>query len=148
MKKLITGVAVVLFALFFFQRGVKPEIESWDEFQIIGFSHLPVKYEGRKKPMDTLARNVLTVLSGKQTVRVEGEKVSAMQWFLDNISQRPDALDYEVFRIENRDLLSSLKLPERKRFRYSYRELMPRLFVLPLTTTSKMREMPMKLRSR
>ena len=128
MRKIITNVIVVLFALWFFQSGVKPPKESDTDFQITAFAHLPVKYDGRKKPIDTFARNLLTILSDKQSVRMEGgKKMSAAQWLLDNISQRPDAFDHPVFRIENMDLLSSLELEERKGFRYSYNELTPKM---------------------
>ena len=75
MRKIITNAIVVLFAIWFFQSGVKPPKESEADFQINAFAHLPVKYDGRKKPMDTFARNLLTVLSDKQSVRMEdGER--------------------------------------------------------------------------
>jgi ABC-type transport system involved in cytochrome c biogenesis permease subunit len=128
MKRTIINVLVVLFAFWFFQKGVREEQEPAGEFQYTAFARLPVKYEGRKKPVDTLARNLLTVLSGKQSVRTEdGEKVSAVQWFLDSVAGTTNAADYKVIRIENLDVLSSLGLEERKRFRYSYRELLPGL---------------------
>ncbi len=128
MRKLITNIIVVLFALWFFQSGVKPPKETSADFQLNAFAHLPVKYGGRKKPIDTLARNFLTVLSDKQSLRMADRKrITATQWLLDNISGRPEAMDYKVFRIENLDVLSGLGLEERKRFRYSYRELLPNL---------------------
>ncbi|VGO16735.1 Cytochrome c biogenesis protein CcsA [Pontiella desulfatans] len=125
MKRIVSTAIVVLFALWFFQRGIRPEKEAGFEFN--AFAHLPVKYEGRKKPIDTLARNLLTIVSGKQTVRTDGGRLSAVEWLLDNISGRPEAADYKVIRIENLDVLSSLGLEERKGFRYSYNELMPAL---------------------
>ncbi len=128
MRRTITNIIVVLLAFWFFQKGVRPEIETEADFQINAFAHLPVKFDGRKKPVDTVARNLLTVLSGKQTVRAaDGEKVEATQWLLDNIAGRPEAVDYKVLRIESLDVLSGLGLEERKRFRYSYRELLPNL---------------------
>ena len=128
MRKIITNTIVVLFAIWFFQSGVKLPQESETDFHITEFAHLPVKYEGRKKPIDTFARNMLTVVSDKQSLRLEdGSRISAAQWLLDNISGRPEAGDYKVFRIENMDVLTSLGLEERKRFRYSYRELLPSL---------------------
>ena len=135
-SRIITSAIVVLFAVWFFQSGVKPLQEAEAEFQINTFAHLPVKYEGRKKPIDTFARNLLTVLSGKQSIRVDGEKVSAAKWLLDNVSGRPEAMDYAVFRIENLDLLSTLGLEERKGFRYSYRELLPKLGALDTAARS------------
>ena len=127
MRRIITTILVVLFAFSFFLSGVKPPEETAAEIQLNAFAHLPVKYEGRKKPIDTFARNLLTVLSEKQSVRTDEGKVSAAQWLLDNIAARPEALDYKVFRIENMDVLSSLGLEERKGFRYSYREIVPKI---------------------
>ncbi len=128
MRRTITNTIVVLLAFWFFQSGVRPEKQAETEFQLNAFAHLPVKFEGRKKPMDTMARNLLTVLSGKQSVRTEeGEKVSASEWLLDNLSGRPESIDYKVIRIESLDVLSSFGLKEAPRFRYSYRELLPSL---------------------
>jgi ABC-type transport system involved in cytochrome c biogenesis permease subunit len=128
MRRTIINIIVLLLAFGIFQKGVRPEKEAETEIQLTAFAHLPVKYEGRKKPVDTLARNLLTILSGKQSVRTnDGEKVSAVHWLLDNISGLPEAADYKVIRIESLDVLSSLGLEERKGFRYSYRELAPNL---------------------
>lgn len=133
MKRIITQIFVVLFCLWFFQTGLRPERETPEEFQLNAFAHLPVKYEGRKKPLDTLARNLLTVLSGRQSVRnADGEKVPAIEWFLDSISGTEHAADYNVIRIENLDLLASLGLGENDgdHFRFSYRQLAPALVTL------------------
>ena len=45
---------------------------------IRGFSHLPVLSGGRTKPLDTIARNSLLMLSGKQTVHSDAGTRSAM----------------------------------------------------------------------
>ncbi len=137
MRRVITNMLVVLLALWFYQAGVRPEKETPSDYLVNAFAQLPVKYEGRKKPVDTLARNLLTILSDKQTVRTEdGERLSAVEWLLASLSGRPEAYDYKVVRIENLDVLSSLGLEERKRFRYSYRELAPNLGRLNLAARS------------
>ncbi|HEY5621426.1 MAG TPA: hypothetical protein VIR77_02390, partial [Pontiella sp.] len=128
MKRVVLNGAVALFTVLFFLSGIHPAEEGPEDVKLNDFSHLPVKYEGRKKPIDTLARNLLTILSGKQSVRREsGEKVDAAEWLLDNIAGCTNAADYHVVRIENVDVLSSLGLEERKGFRYSYREMLPAL---------------------
>ncbi|MEE9369282.1 MAG: cytochrome c biogenesis protein CcsA [Pontiella sp.] len=128
MRRTITNIVVVIFAFWFFQNGVRPEKETATDYQINALAHLPVKFEGRKKPIDTVARNLLTVLSGKQSVPNEaGDKIEATQWLLDNLAGKPESLDYKVIRIENLDLLTNLGLKETKRFRYSYREVLPSL---------------------
>lgn len=131
MRRIVINILVIMGCLWFFQSGIKPPVETATDAQLNAFAHLPVKFDGRKKPIDTLARNLLTILSDKQSVRMsDGEKISAVKWMLDNISGRPESLDYPVFRIENLDVLSSLGLEERKGFRYSYREMLPGLSVL------------------
>jgi ABC-type transport system involved in cytochrome c biogenesis permease subunit len=128
MRRTIINTIIVLLACWFYLHGVRPEKEGPSDFQLNAFAHLPVKFDGRKKPVDTLARNLLTVLSGKQSVLADdGERIDAVEWLLDNVAGRTESFDYKVVRIENLDVLSSLGLAERKRFRYSYRELFPSL---------------------
>ena len=124
MKKISVGLSVLLF-VGFFSASLLPSKQTYD---VDGFAHLPVMDEGRRKPIDTLTRNLLTVLSSKSSLRLEnGERISANEWFLDAVSGREEALDYQVIRITNMDLLTSLGLEKRSRFRYSYRELLPAL---------------------
>ena len=120
MKRVIRGVALLLFVLFF-AAGLRPESSAYD---IDAFAHLPMMDEGRRKPVDTFARNLLTVLSGKSSLRTEaGERLSANEWLLDALAGREAALDHRVLRITQLDLLHQLGLEKRSRFRYSYREL-------------------------
>lgn len=125
--KRIVNLLVILFSIWFFQRGIRAPEEAAADFNLNEFAHLPVKFDGRKKPIDTFARNLLTVLSDKQSIRNNGQKITATQWLIDAISGRPEALDAPVFRIENLELLSTLGLEKRKGFRFSYRELTPQL---------------------
>ena len=133
MRRTITNLIVILLACWFYLSGVRPPAVDPAEFRIDAFAHLPVKFDGRKKPIDTLARNLLTVLSGKQSLRSEdGGRIEAVEWLLANMAGRAEALDYQVFRIESLDVLSNLGLEERERFRYSYRELIPGLMKLDM----------------
>ena len=60
--------------------------------KILEFGQLPLVYAGRKKPFDTLARNNLMLLSGKQTfIDDKGKKQPAIRWLLDVISLSPAA---------------------------------------------------------
>ena len=70
MKRVIQAFALFLFVLFF-AAGLRPESSVYD---IDGFAHLPMMDEGRRKPVDTFARNLLTVLSGKSSVRTGGRE--------------------------------------------------------------------------
>ena len=95
------------------------------------FGTLPIVFEGRVKPYDTLARNSLRVISGKETfVDSEGEKQPAIRWLLDVISD-PDSertRSYQVFKIDHPELVMNLfDLTRRKGGRYSIGELEPQL---------------------
>ncbi len=101
------------------------------EMQIFEFGKLPVAYQGRIKPYDTLARNSLQIISSRQEVSVLDEKgnvkrakLPAIRWLLDVISGADGADDHRIFRIENTDLLDALELEHRPLFwRYSLNEI-------------------------
>lgn len=79
-----------------------------------GFGRLPVQEGGRLKPLDTIARNRLMGMRGKQDVRLEGSgeasgnkggKLDAIVWLMDMV-MRPEVADtYKVFRIDNAEVL-------------------------------------------
>lgn len=106
------------------------------EMQVQQFGALPLADGGRIKPFDTLARNTLQILSGKQVVEKRAktlterltlsgpEPTPATTWLLDTISQKPDTEDYRVFRIDNLDVLEVLGLePRLGFFCYSFKEI-------------------------
>lgn len=99
------------------------------EMQIYEFAKLPVSFQGRIKPYDTLARNSLQFLSGRQRLKIEdrdgNERTEpAIRWLLDVISGAVKADDYRIFRVENLDLLNTLGLEQRAgSWRYSLNEL-------------------------
>jgi ABC-type transport system involved in cytochrome c biogenesis permease subunit len=123
---------VVIFFAAYVGGQLSPPRSQPSEMQIHQFATLPVAYQGRIKPYDTLARNVLQVLSGRQEVIVEeGEintKLPAIVWLLDVISGGAAADEHRVFRIENLELLDTLGLQPRKgSFRYARSEFRDRL---------------------
>jgi ABC-type transport system involved in cytochrome c biogenesis permease subunit len=105
------------------------------EAQIFEFGRLPVSYQGRIKPYDTLARHNLQFLSGReQLIEKDGKRekrTPAIRWLLDVISGSPKADDYRIFRVENLDLLNTLGLEQRPgSWRYSINELRKKADVL------------------
>ncbi len=120
---------LIIFAFYIAGNASMPQSKP-SEMQIFEFGKLPLVYEGRVKPYDTLARNSLQILSGRQElakINKRGEVVSrepAIRWLLDAISDADGAADEMVFRVENIDLLNTLGLPLRPQFwRYSYNEI-------------------------
>ena len=98
------------------------------EMDVVGFGKLPLVYEGRVKPFDTLARNSLRVMSTKETVKDSmGNKQPAIVWLLDVIADTKDGMRHQVFKIDNLELLGTLKVKRRKGGLYSMDEIEPQM---------------------
>ena len=96
------------------------------DFDLEAFAELPVQVGGRIKPLDSVARNTLLILSGRQKVVTdEGLTLSPIQWFID-LSMRPEVADtYPIFKIEFPDDLGLVGLAEQGQRYYSFNELLP-----------------------
>ena len=81
---------------------------------------------GRIKPLDTVARNSLLILHGKQELRLEGGKrLSAMQWLTDVLFNAPVADQYPVFVVQNADVLGLFGWQQSDRKYFSFAEFAP-----------------------
>ena len=99
-----------------------------DEMDLYEFGELPLVYEGRIKPFDTLARNSLMMISNYQTYKDEaGTKQPAIRWLLDCLADPPAALKHHVIRIDYPELKKFLDLPEQERPLYSLADIFPKL---------------------
>jgi ABC-type transport system involved in cytochrome c biogenesis permease subunit len=84
------------------------------------FGQLPLVFNGRLKPMDSLARNSLLEIREKQTLDTEPWKgwndnpkiISATEWLVNVMTNSTVADAWPVFRVDNSDLITLLKLPE------------------------------------
>jgi len=126
-KYLIPVLIVVIFGGYLMGKARVPKTPS-NEMNLYAFGELPVLYQGRSKPVDTLARNSLRIISGKQTFKDEdGKTQPAIKWFLDTIASPQEAFKVDVFRIENPELLQTLGLERREGFRYSFEDFIEKL---------------------
>jgi ABC-type transport system involved in cytochrome c biogenesis permease subunit len=96
------------------------------DFDLAAFAELPVQVGGRIKPLDSVARNTLLILSARQKVVTdEGLTLSPIEWFLD-LTMRPELADtYPVFKIEFPDDLGLVGLAVQGQRYYSFNELLP-----------------------
>ncbi len=80
---------------------------------IEAFGRLPVVFNGRVLPFDSVARNSLLQIRGKQTLREAGggRALSATDWLLELMTQPKAANERRVFRIDHPDLKSLFGLP-------------------------------------
>jgi len=105
-------------ALWFFGNIQAPKDK---DFAYSEFGQLPVTANGRIVPMDSLARNSLLEIHEKQTLNAEPWKdwnqnpkmISATEWLANVLMNPAVADDWPVFRVDNPDLVSFLKLPDR-----------------------------------
>src|SRR5438045_1359457 len=79
---------------------------------VAGFSQLPVLSNGRIKPLDTIARTSLLLLSGKQTVRDPSQTLKADEWLLDMLYKPETADAYPVFEIDHPDVLGLMGIQQ------------------------------------
>ncbi len=124
MKKIIYLIVFGIAALVLLGGLRSSKVDS--DFDLEAFAELPVQVGGRIKPLDSVARNTLLILSARQKVVTdEGVTLSPIEWFLD-LTMRPERADtYPVFKIEFPDDLGLVGLAEQGQRYYSFNELLP-----------------------
>lgn len=94
------------------------------DYAIDRFAQLPVLEGGRLKPIDSLARNSLLLIHGKQTIRKENKK-QAIEWFMDLVFYPEKAAAYPSFRIDNDQVLGLIGKKQDKQKYFSFNTLEP-----------------------
>ncbi len=80
-------------------------------FDTAGFGRLPILADGRIKPLDTIARTGLLMLQGRQRIATpDARPLTPDEWLLDVFFRPAQADAYQVFRIDNSDVLTLFKL--------------------------------------
>ncbi len=92
-------------------------------FDLNAFGRLPVLNGGRTKPLDTLARTSLLLLSGKQTVRHERKTLSAMEWLTRMLFEPSVSRVYAVFEIDDPDVLGAIHIEPTRKRHFSYADI-------------------------
>ncbi|VAX40454.1 Putative cytochrome C-type biogenesis protein [hydrothermal vent metagenome] len=132
-QKFLPLLIVVIFAGWFASKARSPKAPE-EKPNPQAFAQLPVAYQGRVKPFDSLARNSLIVISNKSELSVtiknktkltknKVEKRPAINWLLDLMVHQDKADRYEIFRIVNMSVLSFLDLPVKKSHLYSFEDI-------------------------
>ncbi|MGD9856811.1 MAG: cytochrome c biogenesis protein CcsA, partial [Planctomycetaceae bacterium] len=107
------GLTAVLITAFTMPRSTPP-----DAMNLRAFSELPVLYQGRPQPFDSVAMNALVAISDKQSFKHDGmdkkeRSKPAIEWLLDVIARPEEAATHHVFRIESVELVDLLGLEHR-----------------------------------
>ena len=105
-----------------------PPKTAKDDIDFTTFGKIPVLVGGRVKPLDTVARNSLLIIHGKQELRLEGGPagaLSAMQWLTDVLFNAPVADQYPVFVVQNAEVLGLFGWEQSDRKYFSFAEFTP-----------------------
>jgi ABC-type transport system involved in cytochrome c biogenesis permease subunit len=137
-QKWFPAILMLIMALWFFGNLQAPPDKG---FAFGEFGRLPIVYNGRVQPLGSLARNSLLQLREKQTLNLEPWKdwyakpkiIPAIEW-LANVTMNPQAADaWPVFRVDNPELITLLKLPDKNEAQhqdgkhYSWNQIAPSL---------------------
>ncbi|MBL4810350.1 MAG: cytochrome c biogenesis protein CcsA [Phycisphaerales bacterium] len=122
LQQLLPWIVLVLSIVYAGQKLARPEkIDS--PFDLNTFRQIPVSAHGRTKPLDTVARNSLMNISGRQSIRTDQGSVSAIEWYIELITSPEASIKREVFRIDHPDVLTLAGLDTEDRTRFSFAEL-------------------------
>ena len=128
--KFIPWIAFILGLLYvgagWFPRSLSPN------FDFESFGKLPVQVGGRIKPLDSVARNTLLILSERQKTALpavgsqeSGATVPALIWMVE-LATRPEVADQmKVFRLLNPQLRNTLGILDDQGKVFSYNDLQP-----------------------
>ncbi|MFO1063410.1 MAG: cytochrome c biogenesis protein CcsA [Pirellulales bacterium] len=124
----VACVAAVLQLVFVGYMAVEKKAEK-EGYDWTAAGKLPAMHEGRIKPLDAVARNVLQTLSEPlfgmtPTVKDDtGASRNGTAWLLALLTDKPWAADAKVFRLYSQEARDFFDLKPVSGFRYSYNEL-------------------------
>jgi len=122
---------ILLVMLFYAIGAIMMNAPPSQPFDLAAFGRLPVSFEGRTQPLDSLARNSMRIMNGSETLYIDKEPQAPIKVLADILSHAPadnsenprtKSDDYKLFRVGHVDVLSILNLDENQR-KFSIREL-------------------------
>ncbi|HEX7897262.1 MAG TPA: cytochrome c biogenesis protein CcsA [Planctomycetota bacterium] len=138
MKRALPWIMAALGAAYLLSRMRGPSTPE-DGLAIHEFGKIPVIHNGRIKPLDTVARTQLRVITdGESFVDGKGNRQPAVRWLLDAMTEGLDehrhGRAHKVFRIHHPQVLEALGLEKREGARYALSEFIGRLPTLEQQT--------------
>ncbi|RAP32836.1 hypothetical protein DID77_04010 [Candidatus Marinamargulisbacteria bacterium SCGC AG-439-L15] len=110
------------------------------------FGQLPVLNNGRLKPLESVARESLLVIHGKQTLKTEKQKISAIDWLLHSIATPEKSDEMPLFFIHHPGIKQFLGVKDESIKMRSFTELTP-YFDQIVTQTETIQNIEAPLRS-
>lgn len=127
-----------LLAVLMLLSAFRPPKASLDGADLKTFGQIPVSFGGREKPLDSVARDGLRLLSGRQTLRLtdtaksaagsygnqeQQQRLSAIRWLLEVQATPEAATRYPVFRVDHPEVLALFGQQGSGRKHFSYAEI-------------------------
>jgi len=94
-------------------------------FDLQAFGRTPVLEGGRIKPLDSVARNALLMIRGKQSVRDQGRTVGPDEWIADVLFRPAVADAQDIFVINDPDVLGLMGLRQTSNRYFSFAAIEP-----------------------
>ena len=125
MKRFVPLIVLVVMGAWIAGNWMPPKIGDGD-FDLTKFGKVPVLVGGRIKPLDTVARNSLLIVHGKQELGLEnGQTLTAIQWLIEVLFNAPVADRYPVFLVQNDEVLGLFGWEQSQRKYFSFVEFSP-----------------------
>jgi ABC-type transport system involved in cytochrome c biogenesis permease subunit len=125
MKRFVPWIVLIVIAGWIGGNWMPPKVAK-DDVDLVKFGKFPVLVGGRVKPLDTVARNSLLIIHGKQELRLEnGRTLSALQWLTDVLFNSAIADQQPVFLIQNDEVLGLFGWEQSQRKYFSFLEFSP-----------------------
>ncbi|MGH7935883.1 MAG: cytochrome c biogenesis protein, partial [Chthoniobacterales bacterium] len=96
-------------------------------FEMQKFGRLPVLLNGRIKPLDTVARNALLIIQGKQTLATEHGEMSPIDWLAEVMMKSSEADRRKIFVIRSPVTRASIGRSDPTEEYFSFLQLTPHL---------------------
>jgi len=125
MKRFFPLLALLLAVAWVATSWLPPKVAP-DGPDLVTLGKIPVLVGGRVKPLDTVARNSLLIIHGKESLRLaNGDEITAMHWLADVLFKPAAADEYPVFVIQNAEVLGLFGWEQSDRKYFSFAELSP-----------------------
>ncbi|PYJ10689.1 MAG: cytochrome C biogenesis protein [Verrucomicrobia bacterium] len=125
MKRYLPWLVLILAFAWVSVSWLPPKIQQGGP-DLVTFGKIPVLVGGRVKPLDTVGRNSLLIVHGKETLRLaDGKQLTAIEWLADVVLKPAIADDYPLFVIQNAEVLGLFGWEQSDRKYFSFNELAP-----------------------
>jgi len=114
----LTPVATLAVALLLVGGQLRPTIPD-APFDLRAAGTIPVSGDGRVKPLESEAKATLLALSGRTTVEREGQRIDAVSWLFDTLTNPQVARHDPVFRVDHPGVKDLLGISDHTRKRFT-----------------------------